>query len=135
MKKLFALALLLFAGALFAQAPAATTYTANLTWTLPASCTATATCGINLYRFDGACPTTGAPTSTSTTILVPATNPTSYTDNTIVSGSSYCYTAETVVSGRTSGPSNYFTLAVPGNPAPPGTLGGTVVTVVITVTP
>ena len=135
MRRFFALALLLFAGAVFAQAPAATTYTANLTWTLPAGCTAAASCTVTLYRWDGACPATGAPTGALTILLATAVNPVSYADASVAGGTSYCYAAETVQGAAHSGPSNYFTLAVPGTPPPPGTLGGTVVTIVVTVTP
>ena len=133
MKRFFALALFLFAGAVFAQAPAATTYTANLTWTLPASCTAAAPCTVNLYRWDGACPATGQPSSASTNFVGTVAQATAYADTTVVSSSTYCYAAETVQGAAHSGPSNLFTLAIPGVGAP--TLSGTTVTVTVTVTP
>jgi len=133
MKQLFAIALALFAGTVFAQAPAATSFTANLTWTLPATCTAAAPCTVNLYRWDGACPATGQPTTTSTNFVGTVAQATAYADTTVVSGSTYCYAAETVQGAAHSGPSNLFTLAIPGVGAP--TLSGTTVTVTVTVAP
>lgn len=131
MKKLLLLAILMAATtAVHAQ----TSYSVALAWTASTSST-TATPGtVKVFRAAGACPASGIGTLTysALTTTAPAAGP--YKDTAVANGTTYCYYLEAVVGSATSGPSNTFQAAIPASVTPPGTLGGTVTTVTVTVT-
>jgi hypothetical protein len=84
---------------LLCAAARAQAHSVSLTWT------ASADGGVsyNVYRFSGACPSTGT-SGFSKITLSPATA-TTYTDSTAAPGT-YCYYATSVLNGAESAPSN-----------------------------
>jgi hypothetical protein len=101
--------------------PTATSAAVDLTWTN--GCSASISCSFLVYRCTGtvsACPTSGVVWSLITSTAIA---PTSYTDTTVVGGSTYSYVvyAQAIESGvtLTAGPSNEVSAAVPLGPVAP----------------
>jgi len=128
MKRLITILTLALAVGCHAQVPPATTYTVNLTWQAPvatsawAGCTTASPCVYSVYRCTGNATACGTLSSTSwAEITTSSTRPsgTSYTDASVLPGSSYTYLVETVQGSANSGPSNTVTLNIPPVPLAP----------------
>jgi hypothetical protein len=130
MKKLILLfslcALFLLAGttSLHAQAtlPAATPVSVTVPWSLPSNCLSTQTCQFQVYRLQGACPSTLAGSTGWTLVTTTAAQVTSYKDTTVAGGTQYCYDVEAVPTGSStvfSGPSNAGQITTLFTPNPP----------------
>jgi hypothetical protein len=116
MKKLvFALMLLSFTPMIHAQN--GSSHSAVATWTAPSPVGGSGTIqGYNLYR-------SGVPATTFTRLNPSVITGTSFTDSTVVAGSSYTYAATTVDSaGNESVFSNQVAATVPTNPSAPSSL-------------
>jgi chitinase len=104
-------ALILLCAQICAQA-----HTVSLSWTASTDSVA----GYFVYRFAGACPTSG--TSGFTKITTTAVTGTSYADSTVAAGA-YCYYATSVLNGVESAPSNFASAVI--LPAAPTSLSVT----------
>ena len=101
-------------GALNSPQTETVTYTANciqhtvqLSWAIPAM--PPALDGYNAYRFAAGAGCTGAATKLNSSLITTTT----FADNTVVSGSTYCYYSTASSAGVESAPSNIFSLTVP----------------------
>jgi hypothetical protein len=96
--------ILTLSGSLLAQAPSVT-----LNWT------ASTTSGVTYNCFRG----TASGAESTTPLNGNVITGTTYTDTTVVGGTTYYYTCESVLAGVSSAPSNEASAAVPAVPAAP----------------
>lgn len=144
MKRFIAIAAVCFA-ALLSSTPALsaqisqTSFTVNLTWTMPAAaapfagCTTAAPCTFTISRATvtagAACPTAG---SSYAVLGSSASQATAYADSTVTSGATFCYVLQTTQASATGPPSAPFEISVPATPPAPGS--GSAATTVVTTT-
>jgi len=115
----------------FAQSPpVATSYAVVISGTLPSVCTAAAPCTFGVSRASGAC--TGSQTFTYLGSGVSQAG--TYTDSSVVPGTTYCYFAQTIQGTVNSIPSSNVQVIVPPGLAAPGTVSGATITVQVQVT-
>jgi fibronectin type 3 domain-containing protein len=109
--RLKSITLLFFAHLILLGTPArAQAHAVSLTWT------ASTDGGVsyNIYRFSGACPSSG--TSGFSKITGTPVSGTAYTDSTVAAGT-YCYYATSVLNGAESAPSNLASAVIlPASP-------------------
>lgn len=102
----------------------AASHSVTLTWTASTDSTTANPGTVNVLRATGNCPASGIGTLTYNTLTTTAPAGGPYVDNSVTSGTTYCYYVTATIGGQTSNPSNTFQSTIPV--APPSSLSGQV---------